>query len=770
MKKKFFINISFFNSPFFLLMIYLPNFLFTEILSFCNMNSINLTSIINAGPEYFRYLNFANYSNGDMVFLSTSLKQYDAIQNMRIFYGLTKNGRPLFNGSYFYSTNVSEEIKENSKYESESLVVKESGKDNSEYLMSLSKCDTFAEIYNFKNGAIYKKNLHDFVNDANSGYKDNDINSYRHAFIPLFSNDSNYYYLLGFINYENKFIIQKHLFNSLQNFGNETTLKKSIQINNINSKKSSVFDKSGLSCFQTEKEYIICFFLNESFNYLIVAFDPNLEEINNVSISSNINTVNNVFYKCIHLKGEIGVFSYYEGFFPVLLLKEFDGYEFKNYFIPEINLNKTFHILNDNLQLNDIIKFNENKIYYCCTDPNKNYIYIISIFLYNNKYKIRNYLIDITKYGNKYHIYYDMRMHKYNNFLAFGFSHEDNTSFFNSLLIFSYPNGTDYNLDLMQKLLQHSNISDIDINLANYTKIENNIFGFIYSGIIIYELNNCDNIELYSFISKNIITQNYFLEEDEIIKLDFKDNYTKFTKFNCNIQYSLKVKPDLECYDRYPKTSDGDNITNEEFNTTNEEEYIGRLTYYNITLNESLTTKCEEPNCELCLQNNTCITSKNTDTILYDSQTINILDQVIMIGDIEIIRRELKENKEDFVNNINDFIKSIDINKNYEMKGDDYTVMIRPTNSSPILSSTHVDFEPCEKILRDHYNIPNSRIITFLQLEIGNLDSQSVVNQVGYQAFDDEQKPLNLSLCNNTNIQIFYLIKSNSYLDISFIS
>ena len=189
-----------------------------------------------------------------------------------------------------------------------------------------------------------------------------------------------------------------------------------------------------------------------------------------------------------------------------------------------------------------------------------------------------------------------------------------------------------------------------------------------------------------------------------------------------------------------------------------------------IYLNESLTTECEDLNCELCLKNNTCITYKNNDTFLSDSQTKNYLDQVIMIGDIEIIRRELKESKEDFVNNIDDIISSIDINKNYEMKGDDYTVMIRPTNSSPILSSTHVDFEPCEKILRDHYNISNSRIIIFLQLEINNLDSQSVVNQVGYQAFDDKQKTLNLSLCNNTNIKIFYLIKSNSSIDISFIS
>ena len=768
MKEIFLINILLFNSSFFQIMIYISNFLFKESLSSCNINSNNLTNIINAGPEYFRYLNFANYSNGDMVFLSNSFKQNDIIQNIRIFYGLTKKGRPLFNDSYFYSTNVNENNIENGKYESVSLVVKESGDNKNEYLMSFSKSNTFAEIYNFENGTIYRKPIHDFVNNANSEPNSNNtIKSYRHEFISLFSNDCNYFYLLGFINDQNKFIIQKHLFNSLKDFANETTLNKSIQINHINAKNLSGFDESGLSCFQTEKEFIICFFLNESSNYLIVAYNPNLEEINNVSLNSNIDTVNNVFYKCIHLKGEIGVFSYYEGYFPVLLLKEFNNYKFKNYTIPEIIINQIIdHKLNDNLQLNDIIKFTENKIYYCCTESFKNNIYIISIYLYNNKYKIRYYLIEITKYGKKYHIYYDMRMHKYNNFLAFGFSHEDYHSFFSSLLIFSYPNGTDYNLDLIQNFLKHSNISEIYINLKNYTRIENNIFGYIYSGIIINELNNCDNLNLISSSSNKIITPNYILKEDEIIKLDFKNNYNKF---NCNIQYSLKAKPDLECYDRYPKYLDGDNITNEEFNTINEE-YIGRLSYYNITLNESLTTECEDLNCELCLQNNTCLTYKNNDPFLSDSQTKNYLDQVIMIGDIEIIRRELKENKEDFVNNINDFIKSIDINKNYEMKGDDYTVMIRPTNSSPILSSTHVDFESCEKILRDHYNISNSRIIIFLLLEINNLDSQSLVNQVGYQAFDDKQKSLNLSLCNNTNIKIFYLIKSNSSIDISFIS
>ena len=430
------------------------------------------------------------------------------------------------------------------------------------------------------------------------------------------------------------------------------------------------------------------------------------------------------------------------------MFKEFNNNsEFNNYTIPDIILNKIGnHTLNNDLLLNDIIKCNENKIYYCFTDSNKENIYIISIYLNNNKYKIRYYLINIIQYGMQYKIYQEMRMHNYNNFIAFAFSHNDNP-YYSSLLIFSYPNSTDYNLSLIQKLFENSNHSDIYINLENEKKpkIENNIFGYVFSGIIVSDLDNCDNLDLISSNSNTTIGPNCTLPINGSIKLGFNNNYTKFI---CNIQYSYKVtEPDLECYNRYIEYYDGDNETDDQFNDE-KTEYIGRLNYYNISLNESLIEDCKDPNCKLCLGSNSsfCIICKYNNTFSDYKKTKICLEQVIMIGGIEVIKRDLKETKEDFVIEIDNVIKSIDINKNYEMKGDDYTVMIRPTNSTPILSSTHVDFGPCENILRAHYNISNSRIITFLQLEINNLDSQSVVNQVGYQAFDDEQKPLNLSL------------------------
>ena len=62
----------------------------------------------------------------------------------------------------------------------------------------------------------------------------------------------------------------------------------------------------------------------------------------------------------------------------------------------------------------------------------------------------------------------------------------------------------------------------------------------------------------------------------------------------------------------------------------------------------------------------------------------------------------------------------LEIGKNYEIKGDDYLVTIRPTNATYLESETHINFTECENILREVYNISKSRILTFLQLEINN--------------------------------------------------
>jgi hypothetical protein len=62
--------------------------------------------------------------------------------------------------------------------------------------------------------------------------------------------------------------------------------------------------------------------------------------------------------------------------------------------------------------------------------------------------------------------------------------------------------------------------------------------------------------------------------------------------------------------------------------------------------------------------------------------------------------------------------------------------------------------------------MPDSSIMTFFQVELKNNDSKSLINQVEYQAYYNKTF-LNLSLCNNTNIKVYYSIKDNSFIDFS---
>ena len=146
----------------------------------------------------------------------------------------------------------------------------------------------------------------------------------------------------------------------------------------------------------------------------------------------------------------------------------------------------------------------------------------------------------------------------------------------------------------------------------------------------------------------------------------------------------------------------------------------------------------------------------------------NIIDDFI---ESETVQKSiLNIEKYEFIGNLSGIINSIDIGKCYEYIGEDYNVIIKPTNASYLESSTHVNFTKCENILRKVLNISSSRIITFCQIEIDNKNDKSLVNKVEYQVYDDKKNILDLSLCNDSNIQIFHAIKDNSLIDINSIS
>ena len=134
---------------------------------------------------------------------------------------------------------------------------------------------------------------------------------------------------------------------------------------------------------------------------------------------------------------------------------------------------------------------------------------------------------------------------------------------------------------------------------------------------------------------------------------------------------------------------------------------------------------------------------------------------------LEIIEERIDYNKNEIIDNIKNIIEDIEIGIPYKKVGDDYSILIYPTNIKINLTNiTYVDFRECENKLRQYYNISNTTIMTFLQIEIENNDTKSLINQVEYQAYDGNKTLLDLSKCKDINIQVIYSVKNKTLIDI----
>ena len=169
--------------------------IFSYILENSTIKTQLLNNIIKFNISGLQYVNFASFSNGDLIFEAT----YYPYNATRIFFGIKNNGRGFFKNSttnkeeYYYSMKSQYADNKLEKYESTNLVIKESnnGTKGKEYLMSLSKENSYVEIYDFNNNTIYQKHLKNFI-DVN-------VYSFRHAAIALNSNNNENNYLFCFI-------------------------------------------------------------------------------------------------------------------------------------------------------------------------------------------------------------------------------------------------------------------------------------------------------------------------------------------------------------------------------------------------------------------------------------------------------------------------------------------------------------------------------------------------------------------------------------------
>ena len=319
-----------------------------------------------------------------------------------------------------------------------------------------------------------------------------------------------------------------------------------------------------------------------------------------------------------------------------------------------------------------------------------------------------------------------------------------------------------YNLT-KEEIIENISIIMQDIEIGKKYKIKGNditIYIFPLNYTHLYSLNDlnfsqCENTirKYYNLSSQDKIT---FLE----IEMDNNslNNQTLYTAYHNN-DHSLDL---LRCNSsnmiiskssKFPSLYSIQPIfpLDNYFPTT----YI-YTTYIDTTI--IYTTYIDTPITYTTHIDTTYIEANNIDTTYMANNSKN--------RSINILSSFGNKTKEELLKNLSSLIKEITIGESYEIQGDDYNIKIRPTNVSYLSSTTHVNFEKCEKFLRYYYNISESKYITFMQLEVYNTNSKILINKVEYQAYDNNKEPLDLSLCYDKNIKIVHSIKSSSLFDI----
>ena len=433
------------------------------------IKSYSLNDIIIVGEKNFRYVNFASTPKGEMFFLTSS----DEINSDRIFYGLNKDGSGYFEDSKNNAKTFIYKKEALSIYQLDSVLgyikLNTNLEIENEYLMNFN--NDYIEIYNYKNISFpVSITITNYILKLN-----NTLDTYIWSLNNKIENNINYVFM-GFIykkiNNDNETFFSVYLYKiqfNLDESGDNLTL-------DIKANASiPTYDRKIISCYFTEKNYILCFIffyrimdISDKITismYSIYSFNTNLEVMGIEDLEMD-NEKELCFFKSVYLREEIGCYIYYLSYkdFPSLRViqysrvdnvSKFDGY-ITNTTLQKIN---SFNY-NKDIKLNDLVRIDNKTV--CFTSISKDKLSLIVVMidiLYYNVYSIRYYLVKIYEL-KKLKFYFDTRIHLYNQFVTFGFSfctsgdcNSKKDDYYSALMLFSYPNSTNIEFDLVDYLL-----------------------------------------------------------------------------------------------------------------------------------------------------------------------------------------------------------------------------------------------------------------------------------------------------------------------------
>ena len=728
-----------------------------------------LNNIINIGGTGFMYANIFTTERNNLYYLVSSFPS----SNLRIFYILNSEGYGFLNKNNPHYSILIDDPDKKGRYESEIFTIKlHSVYDYKEYLISIPLGSLNVELYDFYEGKIYYNLLENVFGPLLNVH--NDIGA--HLKLNLYSNENINTYLIGLIAYnyfngveEPNFYLKKINFKSLD----IKNIIPNYETKNIKCSRSKI-----VSCYETLKNFIVCFFLNENYEYIMIVYSYELEEKTKIiiDIANSNEGYEEKFFKCIHFFGETGVFGYFTNEENPIFVFKFKKYLSDNNEIIDFYKNfsqlkiKNYFFFHEKISMCDMCKIEDKKFYFISTSLNKDILYIILIYNYKKEdfveriYSIKNQNL----YNFLFHL--SIRITLYKNYLALASNNYylSDQSSYSSLIIFSYPNSTEVNIELSEYLYKNNNIKiyNLTLELNGEYIIENNIFGYIYSGVQIIE--NCDELkDIYLANLDNEHIDNYFLPQKEKIKLIIpKQN--SYEPFICKIKYACVVtEPEYSEYKNYPQEiiDTGETNKEEQFYESQKKKYIGKYSFYNLNLKYKLTAINCENNCDFCYsenkkkclschyinkQNNECLAECNANDFFNESCNINNNNEYVKDDMIKNIKNSIENNNlKPLIENIIDGDKKDIIIKDndthYQVTSTENQKNNKDNNKSKIILGE------CEKILKEKYEIDIN--LPLLIFKIDYFKPGSLIPIIGYEIFHPKNySKLDLNYCKNVLI------------------
>ena len=396
-------------------------------------------------------------------------------------------------------------------------------------------------------------------------------------------------------------------------------------------KVGKAYKNLSVTCFEFEN-YIECLYANIEKLYTITIFDiVSLNILYSEIIESIPIKYDELFSKCIFIKNNIGAFIYFidKDLFPKIQFKMLKINENKyqlNNLTETININSLGNFpLESNYIYNDIIKTNDNNIYYVSTSYEGIEIYVILIKLLNDNKNILLCYYSI-KLNENYNIaiYKDITVFSINGLLGIGMTHFDynfgKDKLNSSFLIIGNLNSIDnININISEKInfsIEEENYI-LEINsITDNVIINNNFFGYELAGIRIISSLNESNIGFYLYSNEkaNKIKQNEIISSSDKISLKIV-NDIGIKLGNYTIEYELIIKePKYEDFIskaysvEYFPDKDKDDFYNSSFQS---DTFSGRKGYINFLVNECYKSckNCSyfgdnfNHHCDICSEN-----------------------------------------------------------------------------------------------------------------------------------------------------------------------